>query len=37
MKVFEEPFEDLKIRQKELMRKWSVNPNNIVTLRKVVN
>ncbi|WP_400246706.1 nucleoside deaminase [Niallia sp. JL1B1071] len=34
VEMVEEPNEDLKRRQQELMRKWSTNPNHIVQLRK---
>lgn len=37
VEVVEEPYEDLKIRQKALMSKWSANPNNIVILRNALN
>ena len=37
IEVVEEPYEDLKIRQKALMSKWSANPNNIVNLRNALN
>lgn len=30
----EEPYVDLKLKQTELMNKWSVNPNNVSNLRK---
>ncbi|WP_085522816.1 nucleoside deaminase [Tuberibacillus sp. Marseille-P3662] len=33
VELIEEPFDDLKIRQKELMSEWAINPNNIVNLR----
>jgi tRNA(adenine34) deaminase len=36
VEMIEEPFEDLKNKQKELMRKWSENPNNIIHLRNAV-
>jgi tRNA(adenine34) deaminase len=36
IELIEEPFEDLKVRQKELMREWSNNPNNIVNLRNAI-
>lgn len=35
--IIEEPFEDLKKRQVELMEKWAINPNNVVHLRKALN
>lgn len=35
--IIEEPFEDLKKRQVELMEKWGINPNNVVHLRKTLN
>ncbi|PFD16279.1 tRNA-specific adenosine deaminase, partial [Bacillus thuringiensis] len=34
--IVEEPFEDLKTRQKELMRQWELNPNNIINLRRAI-
>jgi len=36
VEIIEEPYKDLKIRQKELMNKWSTNPNNIVNLRNTL-
>ena len=36
VELIEEPFEDLKNRQKELMKQWELNPNNVVNLRKVI-
>jgi tRNA(adenine34) deaminase len=36
VEMIEEPYEDLKNRQKELMSKWAVNPNNVVNLRNAV-
>ncbi|MEY8350626.1 nucleoside deaminase [Bacillus cereus] len=36
VEFIEEPFEDLKNRQKELMKQWELNPNNVVNLRKVI-
>lgn len=35
--IIEEPFEDLKKRQVQLMEKWDINPNNVVNLRKALN
>nr|WP_186577843.1 nucleoside deaminase [Aquibacillus kalidii] len=35
--LIEEPFEDLKKKQINLMERWSINSNNIVNLRKAVN
>ena len=32
--MIEEPFEDLKKRQLDLMAKWEMNPNNVTSLRK---
>lgn len=37
VELIEEPFEDLKKRQMELMNNWATNPNNIVNLRNAVN
>jgi tRNA(adenine34) deaminase len=37
VELIEEPFEDLKKRQIELMEKWALNPNNVVNLRKDLN
>ncbi|MEI5908227.1 nucleoside deaminase [Bacillus spongiae] len=34
--AIEEPYEDLKQKQMELMNKWSTNPNNVINLRKAV-
>ncbi|MCY9548070.1 nucleoside deaminase [Lysinibacillus xylanilyticus] len=34
IQAIEEPYEDLKERQIELMNKWSKNPNNVIHLRK---
>ena len=34
VEVVEEPFDDLKERQMELMKLWSSNPNNVINLRK---
>ena len=34
--MVEEPFEDLKTRQRELMRQWELNPNNIINLRRAI-
>lgn len=36
VEMVEEPYEDLKNRQKELMNKWEVNPNNVINLRNAV-
>ncbi|MFJ7936571.1 nucleoside deaminase [Sporosarcina sp. NPDC096371] len=36
VEMIEQPYEDLKNRQKELMDKWAVNPNNVVNLRNAV-
>jgi tRNA(adenine34) deaminase len=36
VELIEEPYEDLKKRQKELMRKWAINSNNIVNLRDAI-
>lgn len=36
IEVIEEPYDDLKKRQMELMIKWSANPNNVTNLRKAV-
>ncbi|MFD3449473.1 nucleoside deaminase [Microbacteriaceae bacterium 4G12] len=37
VEMVEEPFEDLKRRQGELMSRWAANPNNIINLRNAVN
>lgn len=34
IEVVEEPLEDLKMRQLDLMAKWEMNPNNVISLRK---
>lgn len=34
VEMLEEPLEDLKKRQLDLMTKWATNPNNVVSLRK---
>lgn len=34
IEVVEEPLEDLKMRQLDLMAKWEMNPNNVTSLRK---
>ncbi|VDG96912.1 tRNA-specific adenosine deaminase [Lysinibacillus sphaericus] len=34
IEAIEEPYDDLKKRQMELMSKWSANPNNVSNLRK---
>ena len=36
IEMVEEPLEDLKKRQLNLMAKWETNPNNVVLLRKKV-
>ena len=36
VEMVEQPYEDLMNRQKELMIKWEVNPNNVINLRKSV-
>ncbi len=36
VEIMEEPYGDLKIRQQELMSKWTGNPNNIVNLRNAL-
>ncbi|WP_312097337.1 nucleoside deaminase [Niallia sp.] len=36
VEVVEEPFDDLKEKQMELMKRWALNPNNVINLRKVV-
>lgn len=36
VELIEEPFEDLKKRQMELMNMWETHPNNIVNLRNSV-
>ncbi|QTC43025.1 nucleoside deaminase [Bacillus sp. V3] len=37
VELIEEPFEDLKERQSDLMEEWALNPNDIVNLRKAVS
>jgi tRNA(adenine34) deaminase len=37
VELIEEPFEDLKERQIELMNNWANNPNNIVNLRNNIS
>ena len=37
IEVIEEPFNDLKEKQIELMKRWSSNPNNVSNLRKTIN
>lgn len=37
IEAIEEPYEDLKQKQMELMSKWSTNPNHVINLRKSVN
>lgn len=37
VEMVEEPYEDLKNRQKELMIKWEVNSNIVINLRDAVN
>ncbi|MGP1907996.1 nucleoside deaminase [Metabacillus sp. JX24] len=34
--AIEEPYDDLRMKQKELMSKWLSNPNNVVNLRKTI-
>lgn len=34
IEMVEEPLEDLKMRQLDLMAKWEMNPNNVTSLRK---
>lgn len=36
IEVVEEPFDDLKEKQMELMKLWSSNPNHVINLRKAV-
>lgn len=36
VEMIEEPFEDLKCKQKKLMSQWATNPNNIINLRSAV-
>jgi tRNA(adenine34) deaminase len=36
VELIEEPYDDLKKRQKELMSKWAINSNNIVNLRNPI-
>lgn len=36
IEMVEEPFGDLKARQKELMRQWKLNPNNVINLRRAI-
>jgi tRNA(adenine34) deaminase len=36
VELIEEPYDDLKKRQKELMSKWAINSNNIVNLRDAI-
>ncbi|MGD6834857.1 nucleoside deaminase [Sutcliffiella halmapala] len=36
VEVVEEPYNDLKNKQLELMNRWSTNPNNVINLRKAV-
>jgi tRNA(adenine34) deaminase len=36
VEAIEEPDEILKNRQKELMSKWTINPNNITKLRNAI-
>lgn len=36
VEMIEQPYEDLKSRQKELMGKWAINPNNVTNLRNAV-
>lgn len=36
IEMIEQPYEDLKNRQQELMSKWVINPNNVINLRNAV-
>ncbi|MCF6409636.1 hypothetical protein L1611_07825 [Alkalihalobacillus sp. EGI L200015] len=36
VEAIEEPYDDLKKKQMELMSKWATNPNNVINLRKAV-
>ncbi|KIY23950.1 nucleoside deaminase [Mesobacillus subterraneus] len=36
VEMIEEPYEDLKNRQKDLMSKWAINPNNVINLRNAI-
>ena len=36
VEMIEQPYEDLKNRQIELMKKWEVNPNNVKNLRNAI-
>lgn len=36
VRLIEEPYDDLKKRQEELMSKWEIHPNNVVNLRKAL-
>ncbi|MCA1063826.1 nucleoside deaminase [Rossellomorea sp. AcN35-11] len=36
VEAVEEPYDDLKEKQMELMKRWSSNPNNVTQLRKAV-
>ncbi|WP_342601184.1 nucleoside deaminase [Psychrobacillus sp. FSL H8-0483] len=36
VEMIEQPYEDLKNRQKELMSKWAINPNNVINLRNAI-
>ncbi|WP_318617536.1 nucleoside deaminase [Sporosarcina sp. YIM B06819] len=36
VEMIEEPYEDLKNRQQELMSEWATNPNNVINLRNAV-
>ena len=36
VEMIEQPYEDLKNRQIELMTKWEVNPNNVKNLRNAI-
>ena len=36
VEMVEQPYKDLMNRQKELMTKWEVNPNNVLNLRNAV-
>lgn len=36
IEMVEEPLEDLKKRQLDLMANWATNPNNVISLRQSV-
>ncbi|QUW23611.1 nucleoside deaminase [Sporosarcina sp. Marseille-Q4063] len=36
VEMIEQPYEDLKNRQKELMSKWEINANNVINLRNAI-